>query len=123
MEFIDGWNLLEVLQRHGPPPLALTLEIAHQSLKALGYLHRRKIVHRDISPDNLMLTRDVDGQPLVKLIDLGIAKALGGARRAHHHRHLPRQAALRLAGAVQRRRPRDDARATSTPSASSSTSC
>jgi TonB family protein len=78
MEYIDGWNLLEVLSGFGPPPVPLTLEIARQSLKALGYLHRHKIVHRDVSPDNLMLTRDVDGHPLVKLIDLGIAKALEG---------------------------------------------
>jgi serine/threonine-protein kinase len=78
MEYIDGWNLLEVLSGFGPPPIALTIEIARQSLKALGYLHRHKIVHRDVSPDNLMLTRDVDGYPLIKLIDLGIAKALEG---------------------------------------------
>jgi serine/threonine-protein kinase len=78
MEHIDGWNLLEVLNGYGPPPVALTLEIARQSLKALGYLHRHRIVHRDVSPDNLMLTRDVDGNPLVKLIDLGIAKTLEG---------------------------------------------
>ena len=85
MEYIDGWNLLEDrCSGYGPPPLALTLEIARQSLKALGYLHRHKIVHRDVSPDNLMLTRDVDGHPLVKLIDLGIAKALEGQRRADH---------------------------------------
>ncbi len=74
MEFIDGSNLQEILDRHGRPPLALTLEIARQSLRALGYLHRQKIVHRDVAPDNLMLTRDVDGHALVKLIDLGIAK-------------------------------------------------
>jgi TonB family protein len=78
MEFIDGWSLLDLLSGFGPPPISLALEIARQSLKALGYLHRLKIVHRDVSPDNLMLTRDVDGHPLVKLIDLGIAKALEG---------------------------------------------
>lgn len=78
MEFIDGWSLLELLQGYGPPPLPLAVEIARQSLRALGYLHRHKIVHRDVSPDNLMLCADVDGQPQVKLIDLGIAKALEG---------------------------------------------
>ena len=75
-EYIDGWTLRELLRRQAPPPLSLGLEIARQSLRALGYLHRQRIVHRDISPDNLMLTRDADGLPLVKLIDLGIAKAL-----------------------------------------------
>jgi serine/threonine-protein kinase len=77
MEYIDGWSLLEVLESYGPPPFPLTLEIARQALRALGYLHRQQIVHRDISPDNIMLTRDGEGHPLVKLIDLGIAKAVG----------------------------------------------
>jgi serine/threonine-protein kinase len=76
MEYIDGMNLLEILHGHGTPPISLTLEVARQSLRALGYLHRQKIVHRDVSPDNLMLTRDVDGHAQVKLIDLGIAKAV-----------------------------------------------
>jgi hypothetical protein len=71
-----GGTCLTILRGYGPPPLSLTIEIAHQALRALSYLHRFKILHRDISPDNLMLTRDVDGHPLVKLIDLGIAKAL-----------------------------------------------
>ncbi len=75
-EFIDGITLVELLHRMNPPPLGLTLEIAGQALNALGYLHRKKYVHRDVSPDNLMLTRDEEGSPLVKLIDLGIAKAL-----------------------------------------------
>jgi eukaryotic-like serine/threonine-protein kinase len=79
MEFIDGWSLLDVLQGYGPPPLPLCLEIARQALRALAYLHRQGIVHRDISPDNLMLCQDGEGNPLVKLIDLGIAKAVGAS--------------------------------------------
>ncbi len=81
LEYIDGLTLRDLLRRHGPPGLALGLEIARQSLAALGYLHRRGFVHRDISPDNLMLTRGPDGGPLVKLIDLGIAK---GPRPSDH---------------------------------------
>jgi serine/threonine protein kinase/ketosteroid isomerase-like protein len=75
MEFIDGINLIDLKVAHGLPSLALTLEIAHQALLALGYLHRKNVVHRDIAPDNLMLTHDEEGRPQTKLIDLGIAKA------------------------------------------------
>ncbi|MCA1579959.1 MAG: protein kinase [Acidobacteria bacterium] len=74
MEFIDGVTLSEMQQK--PTPLGMTLDIVHQALLALAYLHRRNVVHRDIAPDNLMLTSDDDGMPLVKLIDLGISKAL-----------------------------------------------
>ncbi len=78
MEFIDGRTLEELLKAVGPPPLGLAIEVAQQSLRALGYLHSKGFVHRDISPDNLMLTEDPDGNPQVKLIDLGIAKVVGG---------------------------------------------
>ncbi|HUK12882.1 MAG TPA: protein kinase [Thermoanaerobaculaceae bacterium] len=76
MEYIDGISLQELLERIGPPPIGLTLELARQSLSALGFLHKKGIIHRDISPDNLMAMRDEDGKPLVKMIDLGIAKVL-----------------------------------------------
>jgi TonB family protein len=78
MEYIAGLTLEEVLISGGPPPLGLALEVASQALRAMGYLHRHGLVHRDVAPDNLMLTRGVDGEPLVKLIDLGIAKVLAG---------------------------------------------
>ena len=74
MEFIEGVNVSDLLKLHGRPALPLALEIAHQSLLALGFLHRKGIVHRDVAPDNIMLTRDEQGGPSVKLIDLGIAK-------------------------------------------------
>ncbi|HVR07618.1 MAG TPA: TonB family protein [Thermoanaerobaculia bacterium] len=78
MEHIAGLTLEDVLRTGGPPPLGLALEVASQALRAMGYLHRHGLVHRDIAPDNLMLTRGVEGEPLVKLIDLGIAKVLAG---------------------------------------------
>jgi len=76
LEHIDGLTLKEVLRRFGPAPLEVALEIGRQACRALEYLHGRRIVHRDISPSNLMLTRDPEGRPLVKLIDLGLAKSL-----------------------------------------------
>jgi len=76
MEYIDGVNLSELLRTSGPPGVPLTLEIAHQTLQALGYLHRKSVVHRDVALDNLMLTHDEEDRPQIKLIDLGISKAL-----------------------------------------------
>ncbi len=76
MELIEGLGLDEIVRTQGPPPLGLGLEISRQALRAIGFLHRRGFLHRDVSPDNLMLTRDPEGAPLVKLIDLGIAKVL-----------------------------------------------
>ncbi|MCG8457092.1 MAG: serine/threonine protein kinase, partial [Holophagales bacterium] len=82
MELIAGIDLKQMLASGGPPPLPLTVEIADQALRTLAFLHQRGFLHRDISPDNVMLTSDHDGEPLVKLIDLGIAKRLGGEVRA-----------------------------------------
>ena len=83
MEFIDGRTFEDLLDTAGPPPLGLALEMAQQSLRALACLHGKGYVHRDIAPDNLMLAEDADGAPQVKLIDLGIAKVLGGAPDSH----------------------------------------
>jgi serine/threonine protein kinase len=81
MEFIHGRTLDSLLRTYGPPSLGLAVEIAQQSLRALAYLHDKEFVHRDISPDNVMLTEDAEGSPQVKLIDLGIARVMGGAER------------------------------------------
>ena len=76
MEYVDGVNLADFMGSLGLPGVPLTLEIAHQTLLALGYLHRKGVVHRDVAPDNLMRTYDDDRRPVVKVIDLGIAKAV-----------------------------------------------
>jgi tRNA A-37 threonylcarbamoyl transferase component Bud32/uncharacterized caspase-like protein len=75
MEYVHGHNLRDLLATRGPLPLKMVGAIAVQTLDALGYLHSEKFVHRDISPDNLML-ETAGGQPFVKLIDLGISKSL-----------------------------------------------
>ncbi len=76
MEFIDGATVSELARSPEPPGIGVTLDIAQQTLLALAYLHRRNVVHRDVAPDNIMVTHDEEGRPVVKLIDLGIAKAL-----------------------------------------------
>jgi serine/threonine-protein kinase len=76
-EYIEGINLHELIGSRGPlsPKYAATLAI--QALMGLDAIHRAGIVHRDISPENLMITRDDEGNERVKIIDLGIAKQSG----------------------------------------------
>jgi len=76
LEYIDGRTVEQLVAAGEAGPLRLRLEIAVQALKALSFLHRKGFVHRDISPDNIMLTAGPDGEPLVKLLDLGIVKSL-----------------------------------------------
>lgn len=73
-EYIEGTNLHELLEERGPlsPKYAATLAV--QALRGLDAIHRAGIVHRDVSPENLMTTRDDEGEEHVKIIDLGIAK-------------------------------------------------
>ncbi len=78
LEFVDGPSLAEPLGQGDALPVGTAVEIAVQVLSALGHLHGKGIVHRDVSPENILLTLDESGRPLVKLIDLGIAKETAG---------------------------------------------
>ena len=74
-EFIEGVTLRRWVQTHGQFSLQLALQIAMQILSGLEVIRRASLIHRDISPDNIMIATGADGQPLAKIIDLGIAKA------------------------------------------------
>ncbi|HEX3067503.1 MAG TPA: serine/threonine-protein kinase [Thermoanaerobaculia bacterium] len=73
-EFIDGTTVRQWGRANGPFPLALAADVAVQVLSGLDHIHRRGLLHRDISSDNVMLSYDEDGSFLAKIIDLGIAK-------------------------------------------------
>src|SRR5689334_15284492 len=75
-EFIDGTNIQKWIAQNGPIPPRLTVEIAIQALNGLEHLHSMGLIHRDISPENIMLSQDYQGKLLVKVIDFGIAKQL-----------------------------------------------
>src|SRR5436305_1287703 len=75
-EFIDGVNIQKWIAQNGPVPPRLTVEIAIQALTGLDHLHSMGLIHRDISPENIMLSQDHHGKLLVKVIDFGIAKQL-----------------------------------------------
>jgi len=73
-EFIDGENLSQLLRRRGQLPPRHAIRLAIEALAGLDAIHRAGIVHRDISPENIMIARDEDGLEHVKIIDLGVAK-------------------------------------------------
>jgi eukaryotic-like serine/threonine-protein kinase len=75
-EFIDGTNIQKWIFQNGAMPSRLTIEISIQALNGLEHLHSMGLIHRDISPENIMLSQDHHGKLLVKVIDFGIAKQL-----------------------------------------------
>jgi serine/threonine-protein kinase len=70
-EFIDGENLAQRLRARGTLPPRHAIHLIVQALHGLEAIHRAGIVHRDISPENLMITTADD---TIKIIDLGVAK-------------------------------------------------
>jgi eukaryotic-like serine/threonine-protein kinase len=74
-EFIEGQNLAQVLKQRGALAPRHAVRIAIQALAGLEAIHRAGIVHRDISPENLMITHAGESDEFVKIIDLGVAKA------------------------------------------------
>ncbi|WP_079227115.1 bifunctional protein-serine/threonine kinase/phosphatase [Pseudomonas putida] len=69
----SGKTLAAHFAENGPLPLAQWMEVARQLLQAVGVLHRRNLLHRDIKPDNLHLGDD--GQ--LRLLDFGLAYCPG----------------------------------------------
>jgi hypothetical protein len=78
MEFVEGEPLTTLIEREGALPLARATAIFKQTADALQAAHDLGIVHRDLKPDNIMVARNRDGADLVKVVDFGIAKAVGG---------------------------------------------
>lgn len=80
MREYPGQTLATLLAESGPLPLVQWLEVARQLLQAVGVLHRRNLLHRDIKPDNLHLGED--GQ--LRLLDFGLAYCPGLCEDAPH---------------------------------------
>ncbi len=76
MEYVDGRTVRDLLQEGHRLLPERTLEIIDGVLRALDYSHQAGIVHRDIKPGNVMVTRNGD----IKVMDFGIARAMSDAQ-------------------------------------------
>jgi len=74
MEYIEGKTLRDVIKEEGPLLPERAAEIAADVCSALAYAHQHGIVHRDVKPANIMLTKNGS----VKVTDFGIARAMTG---------------------------------------------
>lgn len=70
MDFVEGHTLKEELQKNGPMPFPKCMELLRPMMEGLARVHQQGIIHRDISPDNMIVQPDGS----VKLLDLGAAK-------------------------------------------------
>ena len=81
MPFVTGESLRARVAREGELPIAETLRILRDVVSALAYAHARGVVHRDVKPDNVLLSGGV-----AVVTDFGVAKAVSassaGERRA-----------------------------------------
>lgn len=79
IEMIEGQNLKEVIRDKGPLPISEVVDIAKQICDALEHAHEHHIIHRDIKPHNIIITK----YGKAKVTDFGIARAVSTATVTH----------------------------------------
>jgi serine/threonine protein kinase len=95
MPFLPGRSLAEVMQQHrGPIALRLAIDIAHQMGNALDALHSHHLIHRDLTPQKVLLS----DSGIVHLTDFGLARVVSGKDAVDSYSSLPYMAPELVAG-------------------------
>jgi serine/threonine-protein kinase len=74
MEYLEGSDLEQIVEAGGALPIDDAVDYVLQACEALAEAHARGVIHRDLKPGNLHLSRRADGSPMVKVLDFGISK-------------------------------------------------
>lgn len=82
MQLLTGESLEARLEREGPMPAAVVALIVSDIARGLGAAHAAGVVHRDLKPANVFLHQDPDLGTVVKVVDFGVSKVLGGSDTA-----------------------------------------
>ncbi len=75
MEYVDGVTLRDIVHNEGPMPAKRAIEVIADACQALNFSHQHGIIHRDVKPANIMISK----AGAVKVMDFGIARALSDA--------------------------------------------
>lgn len=76
LELVRGESLAARVKRDGPLSVFQALPLIRQAALGLSAAHEKGIIHRDVSPDNLVLSKDANGNEITKVVDFGVAKML-----------------------------------------------
>jgi len=86
MEYLEGFSLEELL-RDGPQPPARVVHLLQQATASLVEAHDAGLIHRDVKPGNLMVTRRGGIDDFLKVLDFGLVKELSGSDTANVTNH------------------------------------
>ena len=75
MEYVEGVTLRDIVHTEGPMPSKRAIEVIADACQALNFSHQHGIIHRDVKPANIMISKT----GAVKVMDFGIARALSDA--------------------------------------------
>lgn len=89
MEYLPGADLQQVVRESGPMPPERAIALAIQACRSLAEAHAAGIVHRDVKPANLFVTRLGDQYDVLKVLDFGIAHLVADATRTQSVRGTP----------------------------------
>ncbi len=78
MEFLQGSTLGQVVPREVGLSVGTTVRLMRQVCAGVGAAHRCHVVHRDLKPENIFVATSAAASDVVKILDFGIARALGG---------------------------------------------